>query len=484
MAAETKNVPRGQAARAPGRLDPELTRLALVLLVGAIAALLDTTVVNVSLATIGQDLGAPLSTVQWVLTGYLLAFGMVIPATGWALARFGGKAVWLAALGLFLAASLASAAAWNITSLITFRVVQGIGGGIMIPVLTTLLIQAAGGKNIGRLIATVTLPVVVVPILGPVVGGLIVSHLSWRWIFLINVPLCLAGLVLAARFMPALARPARRPLDLIGLALACPAVAALLYGLSQASGQGGAGRAAVLLPGGIGLVLLAAYVVYALRTSRTPALDLRLFGARPFTGAAVSLFLSGLSMYGAMLLVPLYYQQVRGAGPLGAGLLLAPQGIGSLLPRTVAGRVTDRAGPRPVVLAGILLAALGTLPFALAGAHTSELLLSAALVVRGAGLSTAMIALMAAAYQGLAREQVPDASSATRVLQQVGGSFGTAVLAVILASQAAAHAGQGPTGLALAFSHTFWWSLGFTALAVLPALLLAGRLPTRKTAEP
>jgi MFS family permease len=182
------------------------------------------------------------------------------------------------------------------------------------------------------------------------------------------------------------------------------------------------------------------------------------------------MFISGLSMYGALLLLPLYYQQVRGASALGAGLLMAPQGIGALLPRTLAGRLTDQIGPRPVVLAGMVLAAAGTIPFALAGPHASELLLSLVLVVRGAGLTTANIALMASAFEGLPRASVPDASSVTRIMQQVGGSFGTAVLAVILVGHS--------------FQATFWWSVAFTALAVLPAAMLPRRAAAREQSRP
>jgi EmrB/QacA subfamily drug resistance transporter len=458
----------GSRRTGAGRIDPELMRLAAILLVGAIAALLDTTIVNVAIRTIGQDLHAPLGVVQWVMTGYLLSYGMVIPLSGWALARFGGRATWLTALSIFLAASVAAGAAWNIGSLIAFRVVQGIGGGLLVPVLTTLLVQAAGGRPLGKLMATVSLPAVVVPILGPVVGGLIVSNLSWRWIFYVNVPICLAGLALAWRGMsPSRGLAARPRLDVAGLALLSPAVALMLYGLAQVSGDGGFAHRNVLVPLAAGAVLLASFVGWALkRHSRvTPLVDLRLFRVRSFTGAASLMFISGLSMYGALLLLPLYYQQVRGASALGAGLLMAPQGIGALLPRTLAGRLTDRIGPRPVVLAGLALAVAGTIPFALAGPHTSELLLSLVLVVRGAGLTTANIALMASAFEGLPRASVPDASSVTRIMQQVGGSFGTAVLAVILAGHS--------------FQETFWWSVAFTALAVLPAAMLP-----RRAAEP
>jgi MFS family permease len=276
------------------------------------------------------------------------------------------------------------------------------------------------------------------------------------------VPICLVALLLAWRGLPPTPpRPGRRP-DVLGLALLCPGIAATVYGLSRLAG---AGVSQVWVPLAVGVVLLGAFVVHALRVDG-PAIDLRLFRVRSFAAAGSLLFLSGLSMFGAMLLLPLYYQQVRGAGVIAAGLLLAPQGLGSLLTRGPLGRLTDRVGARPVVLVGIALTVLGTLGYAVAGAHTSLWLLGAALVVRGAGLSAANLAVMAAAYQGIGREQVPHASSATRILQQIGGAFGTAVLAVLLARQVAAHPA------AVAFGHTFWWSLAFTALAVVPALFL------------
>jgi MFS family permease len=507
--------PGSEAAAAPDtRLDPALIKLIMVLLTGAIAPLLDTTIVNVAIDTIGRDLHTSVSTIQWVITGYLLSFAMVIPLSGWALARFGGRAVWMFSLALFLAGSVASGAAWNIGSLIAFRVVQGIGGGMMVPLLTTLIIRAAGGRQMGQLIAAISLPIVVVPILGPVVGGLIISNLSWRWIFYVNVPLCLAGLALAWRGLapapPAqsaiaqpgatqaaqpgaanAAQPGARPgtgtpagpggpgrgqrLDVIGMLLLSPALAAILYGLAQVSTAGGFGHVSVIGPAACGAALLAAFAWHALHTSGEPLIDLRLFRIRSFTGSGSLLFLAGLSIYGAMLLLPLYYQEVRHDSALVAGLLLVPQGVGSLLPRTMAGRLTDRIGPRPVVLAGVLLSAAGTIPFALAGQHASLVLLSAALLVRGAGLGAVTIAVMAGAFQGLAPASVPHASSTTRILQQVGGSFGAAVLAVILQGQAAAHAAAGPAGLATAFSHAFWWATAFTVVALVPALLLPGR---------
>jgi EmrB/QacA subfamily drug resistance transporter len=476
----TPETQSGAAQPVRERLDPALVRLIVVLLTGAIPALLDTAIVNVAIDTIGRDLHTTVSTIQWVITGYLLSFAMVIPLSGWALARFGGRAVWMFSLGLFLAGSVASGAAWNIGSLIAFRVIQGIGGGTLTPLLTTMLVQAAGSRQMGRLMATVSLPVVVVPIFGPVVAGLIISNISWRWIFYVNVPICLVGLVLAGRHLPSSRPPGGAPhIDLVGLLLLPPALVALLYGLAEVSTAGGFGHQTVIIPLAAGVALLAAYCWHALRTSATPMVDLKLFRARAFTGASTLLFLAGLSIYGAMLLLPLYFQVVRHDSALVAGLLMVPQGLGSLAPRTLAGKLTDRIGPRLVVLAGVVLSAIGTIPFALAGLHTNYWLLGAALVVRGAGLGTATIAVMAGAFQGLSREQVPHASSATRIVQFVGGSFGAAVLvAAILDRLAVAHAAAGAAGLATAYADTFWWCTGFTALALVPAFLLSGRAKT------
>lgn len=304
--------------------------------------------------TIGRDLHTTVSEIQWVITGYLLSFAMVIPLSGWALARFGGRVTWVFSLTVFLAGSVLSGAAWNVGALIGFRVLQGVGGGLLLPLLTTLLIQASGGRQLGRLMAAVSLPVVVVPILGPVISGLIISNFSWRWIFYVNVPMCLAGIVLAWRGLPA-GRPqaagpgaaARPRLDVTGLLMLCPALAGLLYGLAQVSTSGGFGHPRVLIPLGAGAVLLAAFVVHALRMTGQPLMDLRLFRSRGFTGASGVMFLAGLSIYGAMLLLPLYFQEARGYSALTAGLLLVPQGVGSILPRTIVGKLTDRIGPRP-----------------------------------------------------------------------------------------------------------------------------------------
>ena len=446
-----------------------------ILLIGAIAPFLDGTIVNVAVNSLGTSFQVSVSTIQWVMTGYLLALAMTIPLSGWAIERFGGKQTWIFSLALFLFGTVLAGAAWNISSLITFRIIQGASAGLMIPGMFTLLIQGAGQKQLGRMITIAYLIAVIVPILGPVIGGLIVSNLSWRWIFYVNVPLCVIGLVLAWRGMTATSPDRKRSLDIIGLVLLSPALAAIVYGLSEAGTHQSFNSPNVVIPIIIGVILLLAFVWHALRKRSEAIIDLHLFRRRSFSISASLLFLSGLSLYGALLLTPLYYQQVRGQSALIAGLILSLQGVGTLLTRPI-GNFIGRIGPKPIIIVGMALAALGTLAFTQAGISTNGVLLGVSLVVRGGGLGAASIAMATAAYQGLEHEEVPHATSAVRILQQIGGSFGTAVIVVILQQQIAGQA-AGVVGQAIAYDNTFWWALGFTMLGFILALFLPGRKP-------
>jgi len=455
------------------RLDPALRRLIWILVLGGIAPILDSTIVNVALATLGRDLHASVAVTQWTITGYLLAMGIAMPVTGWMTQRLGAKRLWIVSLVLFVMGSALSGVAWSITSLIVFRVVQGAAAGIMMPLLITILVQAVGPGRLGRMMAIASLPVVVVPALGPVLGGLIVTDLSWRWIFYVNVPVCIAAIVLASRGMRTIAPTGRRqPFDIVGLLCLSPGLALVFYGLAQVSGPTGFASAAVLAPIAVGAAFLAAFGVHAARRRDGPLVNIRVLRVHSFAAAAGVFLLAGLSLYGPLLLLGLYYQDVQGKSALITGLLLAPQGIGSLVPRTLAGRLTDRVGPRLVVIPGLVLTVAGTLAFALAGPTPSDWLLSASLVVRGAGLGAVTIAVMAGAFQGIPHQDVPDASTTMRIVQQVGGSFGAAVLAVILATQIASHSVLTAAVRVAAFHTSFWWAIGFTLLALVPALLL------------
>ena len=462
-------------APADGKVDPKVIKTGLILVVGVLAVVFDTTIVSVALHTLVTDLHSSVSTIQWVSTGYLLALGMTVPLSTWGLRRYGGKRLWMFALTVFLVGSIGSSLAWNADSLIAWRVVQGAGGGLLLSVLTTLIMQAAGGKSLGRTVTLIALPALLGPILGPLAGGAILTHLSWRFMFWVNVPCCLAGLVLAAKYLPKDTVAAVKPkLDVLGFALLAPGIAALILGLSNAGAAAGFGHQDVVIPLAIGAVLLVAFALYALRESE-PIADIRLLAHRSVATSSAVLFFSGFTLYGAMLLLPLFYQEARGATALSAGITLVPQGVGALLSRSLAGRLTDKIGGRPVAVVGFAIIAAATIPFCYADPKTNSWLLALWLLVRGIGLGAVMIAVTAVGYLGLDRAQIPHASVLTRTAQQVGGSFGTAVLAVILESAVTTHRGN----LSAAFNIAFWWSVGFAALAVVVSFLLPGRSRSR-----
>ncbi len=231
------------AAKPPAdKLDPKVVKTALILITGGMAVIFDTTIVSVALRTLAVKLGTSVATIQWVTTGYLLALAIAVPLSAWGLKRFGGKHLWMFSLAVFLIGSIGSSLAWNVGSLIGWRVVQGAGGGLMLPLMTTLIFQAAGGKSLGRLVTYVALPALLGPILGPVIGGAILTHLSWRFMFWVNVPFCVAGLLLAWRYLAddapgkatGTAAAPKAKLDVPGLLLIAPGTAVLLYGLANA----------------------------------------------------------------------------------------------------------------------------------------------------------------------------------------------------------------------------------------------------------
>lgn len=455
---------------------------ALSLIVGGMAVIFDSTIVSIALKTLATDLDVPVGTIQWVSTAYLLALGVTIPVVGWAQARVGGKRLWMIALVIFLVASIACSLAWNAASLIAFRVVQGIGGGILMPLMATLAIQQVPrGAAFGRLMAMVSLPAALGPILGPTIGGIILHWLDWRWMFWVNVPFCLLGLLLAWRFVPRDAPTGRSRLDLVGLLLASPGIVGILYGMSQVGAEGGFSRLDVWLPAVGGVVLLALFAWWAGRRPGTALIDVRLLRRRPVASSAVVMFLSGAALYGAMLLLPLFFQILHGVDVLTAGLLMIPQGVGALLSRTIAGRLTDTIGARIVAIGGFAVMGLATVPFALADASTSLWWLMAVLLVRGLGTGAVMIPVMAVAFVGLDRDDVPHASLITRLAQQLGGAFGTALLAVILQSAIGPHTSL--TDLSQGFDTAFWWAVGFTVVAIGVCVVLPSR-PRPPLAEP
>ncbi len=455
------------------RLPPALLQIIAVVMLGALMMQLDMTMTNIATRTLVRDFHSPLTVIQWVGTGYLLAMASTIPLAGWALERFGARAVWVTSIAVFLAGSVLCGLAWSPASLIAFRVLQGLGAGMVMPVGQAVLVQAAPADKFGRVMAAMGVPAMVGPVLGPVLGGVLIANLGWRWIFYINVPVCLAALALSRRSMPTTTAPGRSRLHWLGLALLSPGCAAIVFGLAQSNRYGGLGDSHVLIPLALGTVLLAGFCVNALRSSHA-LVDLRLFAKRGFASASASMFASGFVLFGAMGALPLYYQIARGDSAQHAGLLLVPMGLGMGLCLALAGRLADKIAPRPMALAGVAFALLGTLAYTQLSPTTSDLLLGAAQVCSGIGIGATLVPIMSAAFRGLELPAVPRASTSIRIMQQLGGSFGSAILFIIISHQLTAHA-HTAAGLAGAFSATFWWVLAFTGIMVIPVLFLPGR---------
>jgi EmrB/QacA subfamily drug resistance transporter len=477
--------------RLSGGLDRPTLVVAAVATLGLVMAVLDTTIVNVALDTLSRDLDAPLSTIQWVSTGYLLSLAAVIPLSGWITERFGSKRTWIASIAVFAIGSALCALATSAGELIAFRVLQGVGGGMLVPVGFTLVAQSAGPRRVGRALAAIGVPLLLGPIFGPIIGGLIVDSAPWQWIFLVNVPVAVVAIFAAVRLLePAAGRADAGALDWLGAVLLCPGLAGIVFGLSEIESHGGIGRPIAFVPILAGFALVGLFARHSLRVAR-PLIELRLFRARGFRAAATATFLLGGALFGTLLVLPLYYQVDRGESALDAGLLLAPQGIGAALMLPISGRLTDRIGGGPVAVAGVTILAFATVPFAFVSDHTPYALLGGVLFIRGLGLGASIQPTTAAAYALLESSQVPRATAALNTLRQIGASIGTALLAVVLQheSKAALSSAGGGAGrllapltasareqisgpVATAFAHTFMWAVALAVLAIVPAVAL------------
>jgi EmrB/QacA subfamily drug resistance transporter len=454
------------------RLDPHVKRVAIVVILGAIMSVLDTTIVNVALHDLSHDLNSSLGQIQWVITGYLLSLAAVIPITGWAVKRYSARRLYLIALVVFTAGSALCALATTSGELIAFRVIQGVGGGMLTPIGQMILVKAAGPKNMAKVMSVIGVPIVLAPVFGPTLGGLLLQSVGWQWIFLINVPIGALALVLALRLLPhdeSGTTQAGR-LDFMGLALAAPGVVGITYGLSESETAGSLTASSVLLPVLAGVFLLALFVMRSRRIER-PLLDLKLFSNPAFRAASITTFCLGAALFGAMILMPLYFQTVRGEDAINTGLLLIPQGLGGGVGMVLSGRLTQRFGAGRTSLLGGVILAVATIPFVLVTATTPFAVIGVAMAVRGIGVGLAIMPAMTAAFSVLNREQINDATPQLTVLQRVGGSLGTAIIAVVLEGQTKnAHTAA---ATAAAFGNTYWWVMGATLIGLLPTLLLA-----------
>jgi EmrB/QacA subfamily drug resistance transporter len=394
-----------------------------VLGLAALLAVMDGTVVAVALNPLASAFGTPLAAVVWVTTGYLLAAGSMLPLLGWATARFGGRQVFLVGLALFVVGSTLAALAWSAPSLIAFRVVQGFGGGLLEPSSLGLAATLASRDRVGRVLGTMSMIINLAPVLGPVVGGLLLGTGHWQWIFVVNLPFGIlvfaAALALIPRNKPAADAP-RPAADLRGLALLTTGFVGILFALNRSGWV-------VVVSAVVGLTLLGLYVRHALTTKRTPALDLRLLSRPGFAATLTVMGLVGLIMYSQLTSLPIYaetHHYVR-------GLLVSALGVGLLASMTLGGRISDRTGPRPLVRAGSLVTAAGLATFAVWHDQLSLPALFALFVAVGLGFGLTASPTFASAYRTLPQAEQPQGTTALFMTVQLTASLGVTLLGVL-----------------------------------------------------
>jgi EmrB/QacA subfamily drug resistance transporter len=409
------------------RLDPLVWKITAVAVLGSLMGQVDATVVNVSLSSLAVDLHTSLTAIQWVTSGYLLAMALMLPLNGWLVGQIGAKSLYLWCFPIFTLSSALCGLAWSANSLVSFRILQGMSGGLMAP-LAQMMMARAAGKHMARVLSYAAMPILLGPLLGPVLAGAILQHASWRWLFLVNVPVGLLAIVLAIRFLPedrAEARP--RDLDFIGFCLLSPGLVLFLYGVDHVSER--IGLTALF----VALVLLTVFIRTATIKGDHALIDLQLFRRKVFSASVLTQFtLNGISFAGQML-IPIYLIRMCGDSPSVAGWLMAPLGLGMICTYPNMGGLTQRFGIRRVAGSGAFLALAGTLPFLYLASYGMSLpLLVCALFVRGMGLSAVGIPSITSAYASVEKEHLPMATTSLNIVQRLGGPTLTTLCATFL----------------------------------------------------
>lgn len=413
------------------KLSPQTWKIIGVVILAPFMSQMDSTVVNVSLSAMAQDLQSSISTAQWIISGYLLALALMLPINGWLVDRIGAKKLYLICFSAFTLASFLCGAAHNMHELIAARVIQGMAGGLLAP-LTQLMIARVAGKQMVKVIGIAAAPILLAPLFGPILAGTILKHFSWPWLFYINLPVGLIAIVLAAFFIPhdeSLIQ--KRPFDMAGFLMISPSLVFLLYGFERASHHSPEGIWVLLF----GAILLATFIRYAKRMKSKALIDIELFKTPGFAVAAVTQFLSNGIMYAGQFLVPLYLINGCNLTATQTGWILSAMGIGMFFIYPFAGRLTDKFGIRAVASGGVVLNFLGTLPF-LWMAHDgfSMPLAVIGLFIRGFGQGATGIPTIAAAYASVPKEQLSFATTAINIVQRLGGPIMTTALAIVVST--------------------------------------------------
>jgi EmrB/QacA subfamily drug resistance transporter len=455
--------------------------VAIVSVFGLFMDLLDGTIVNVAAPTLAKDFHASTTTIEWVITGYLLSLAVFIPVSGWAGDKFGTKRTFMFALAVFTTASLCCALAWNIQSLIAFRVFQGVGGGMLTPVGTAMVFRAFPPSERSKASGFMVIPTTVAPASGPVLGGFLVEYINWEWIFLVNVPIGIIGLLVCWRFLKEDKQASPGRFDVSGFLLAASGMASIQYALAEAGARGFSdARVIGFLVGGAGF--LASFVITELRV-KEPMIDIRLFKNRLFRQCATTQFVAMIGFSGALFLLPFLLQRERGLSPFESGLTTFPMAIGVMLMAQPVSRIYRTVGPRRLIAVGLCLATASTFLLAYIDLETSQWYIRAIMLLRGFGFGMMLVPMQAATFSSIKASDTGRASSVFSVSRMVGQSLGVAISATVLSNRISAHGGVPSAHLIglpqpvqdatlLAYHDAFLVAAGLTVVGIVMALLI------------
>ncbi|CAN5651332.1 MDR family MFS transporter [soil metagenome] len=446
--------------------------VAIAFLLGIFMDLLDVTIVNVALPSIATDFNVTEGGIEWLITGYTLSLAVWIPASGWLGDRFGTKRIFTIAIVAFTAGSLLCAMAWSLNSLIAFRVLQGIGGGMMTPVGTAMLMRAFPPQERARSSMILMIPIAIAPAVGPVLGGVLVDQLSWEWIFLINLPIGVLAFFFAFFMLKEEKQPNPGKFDIRGFILSGTGLPLLLFGVSEGPSSGWSSPR-VLIPAIAGVLLLTALVLVETRIPQ-PLLSFKLFRDRMFRTGNLLIFLMAGGMFGALFLLPMFLQQMRGLSATDSGLTTFPQAVGMIVASQITTRIYPKIGPKRMVLVGGLGVTLTSAAFLFVDLGTSLWLIRGIMFIRGFFFNTTIVPLQAATYATIQRQDQGRASSLYSTTRQVGGSVGVAILSTVLVQQLASNTNglTDPAAIASGSVSAFHWAFG--AAVVLSAVATIG----------
>jgi EmrB/QacA subfamily drug resistance transporter len=433
------------------------------IIVGIFMVVLDTTAVNVAVPGLVRQFHGTIPTLQWTITGYALAQAAVIPLAGWLSDRFGAKGLFLTSLVLFTLGSALCATAQSSGMLIAFRVLQGLGGGFVLPVAMAYIYRLSPPEKVGAVMGLMGIPILLAPAIGPVLAGWLVQYASWRWIFLLNLPVGVIGVTLGLRSLPVTARQVTGGLDLPGMILGPLAFVALSYGITEGSGGWTSDKAL----GGIvvGAIALVLFVRAELR-AEAPLLELRVIKAIDFSLAMVAQWVGQFALFGALFLVPLFVQQVRGYGAFDTGLILLPQAIAAAVFMPIGGVLFDRIGARPLVMGGSALLAGAAFMLTSMSSTTKGTDLILPLALYGAGMGLMMMPINTHLINAAPRRLVSRVTSLIGALQQVITSLTIVGMSTILTSRPSYH--EATAGIAALATHVARAGHGSTGAAQLP----------------